>query len=135
MTNSFSRRDFFTFAAAAFTLPASAFSQEAATQQAGRGQGQGPGQRPGPRTAAARAAARAAVRADGMEDGLARSPQLPVRRYRKAAAFYATLMGWKVRSDDGKQAVLDIGENSGGIVIRGGMTAPPPPRSPTPGSA
>jgi catechol 2,3-dioxygenase-like lactoylglutathione lyase family enzyme len=46
--------------------------------------------------------------------------------YRKAAAFYATLMGWTVRSDDGKQAVLDIGENSGGIVIRGGMTAPPP---------
>ena len=46
--------------------------------------------------------------------------------YRKAAAFYVTLMGWKVRSDDGKQAVLDIGENSGGIVIRGGMTAPPP---------
>ena len=46
--------------------------------------------------------------------------------YRKAAAFYATLMGWKVRSDDGQQAVLDIGENSGGIVIRGGLTAPPP---------
>jgi catechol 2,3-dioxygenase-like lactoylglutathione lyase family enzyme len=46
--------------------------------------------------------------------------------YKKAAAFYATLMGWKVRSDDGKQAVLDIGENSGGIVIRGGLTAPPP---------
>jgi len=46
--------------------------------------------------------------------------------YRKAAAFYATLMGWKVRSDDGKQAVLDIGENSGGIIIRGGLTAPPP---------
>ena len=46
--------------------------------------------------------------------------------YKKAAAFYATLMGWKVRSDDGKQAVLDIGENSGGIIIRGGLTAPPP---------
>jgi catechol 2,3-dioxygenase-like lactoylglutathione lyase family enzyme len=46
--------------------------------------------------------------------------------YKKAAAFYATLMGWKVRSDDGKQAVLDIGENAGGIIIRGGMTAPPP---------
>ena len=46
--------------------------------------------------------------------------------YRKAAAFYATLMGWKVRSDDGNQAVLDIGENSGGIIIRGGLTAPPP---------
>jgi catechol 2,3-dioxygenase-like lactoylglutathione lyase family enzyme len=46
--------------------------------------------------------------------------------YRKAAAFYATLMGWKVRSDDGKQALLDIGENSGGILIRGGLTGPPP---------
>lgn len=46
--------------------------------------------------------------------------------YKKAAAFYATLMGWKVRSDDGKQAVLDIGENSGGIIIRGGLAAPPP---------
>src|SRR5262245_40063067 len=45
--------------------------------------------------------------------------------YKKAAAFYATLMGWKVRSDDGKEAVLDIGENSGGIIVRGGMTAPP----------
>jgi catechol 2,3-dioxygenase-like lactoylglutathione lyase family enzyme len=29
--------------------------------------------------------------------------------YRKEAAFYAALMGWKLRSDDGKQAVLDIG--------------------------
>jgi catechol 2,3-dioxygenase-like lactoylglutathione lyase family enzyme len=46
--------------------------------------------------------------------------------YKKAAAFYATLMGWKVRSDDGKQASLDIGENSGGIIIRGGLAAPPP---------
>src|SRR5215212_1059128 len=46
--------------------------------------------------------------------------------YKKAAAFYATLMGWKVRSDDGKQSVLDIGENSGGIIIRGGLSAPPP---------
>ena len=46
--------------------------------------------------------------------------------YKKAAAFYATLMGWKVRSDDGKRAVLDIGESSGGIVIRGGLAAPPP---------
>jgi len=46
--------------------------------------------------------------------------------YKKAAAFYATLMGWKVRSDDGKQCVLDIGENSGSIIIRGGLTVPPP---------
>ena len=46
--------------------------------------------------------------------------------YKKAAAFYATLMGWKVRVDDGKGALLDIGDNSGGILIRGGMTGPPP---------
>lgn len=46
--------------------------------------------------------------------------------YKKAAAFYATLMGWKVRSDDGKQCLLDIGDNSGGILIRGGLEAPAP---------
>jgi catechol 2,3-dioxygenase-like lactoylglutathione lyase family enzyme len=46
--------------------------------------------------------------------------------YKKAAAFYATLMGWKVRSDDGSQCMLDIGDNSGGILLRGGLTAPPP---------
>ena len=46
--------------------------------------------------------------------------------YKKAAAFYATLMGWKVRSDDGKQCVLDIGENSGSIILRNGLQAPPP---------
>jgi catechol 2,3-dioxygenase-like lactoylglutathione lyase family enzyme len=28
--------------------------------------------------------------------------------YRKEAAFYMALMGWKLRHDDGKQAVLDI---------------------------
>src|ERR1041385_8521990 len=46
--------------------------------------------------------------------------------YKKAAAFYSTLMGWKVRSDDGKQALLDIGENSGGILIKGGFAGPAP---------
>lgn len=46
--------------------------------------------------------------------------------YKKAAAFYATLMGWKIRSDDGSQCLMDIGDNSGGIIIRGGLTAPPP---------
>jgi catechol 2,3-dioxygenase-like lactoylglutathione lyase family enzyme len=30
--------------------------------------------------------------------------------YRKEAAFYIALMGWKLRSDDGKQDVLDIGD-------------------------
>jgi|SRR6185437_8198507 len=29
--------------------------------------------------------------------------------YRKEAAFYIALMGWKLRSDDGNRAILDIG--------------------------
>jgi len=33
-----------------------------------------------------------------------------VPEYRKEAAFYIALMGWKLRSDDGKQAILDIGD-------------------------
>lgn len=30
--------------------------------------------------------------------------------YQKEAAFYIALMGWRLRSDDGKEAVLDIGD-------------------------
>src|SRR5438034_10310396 len=44
--------------------------------------------------------------------------------YSKEAAYYAALMNWKIRSDDGKQAVLDIGD-WGGLVLRGGYHAPP----------
>ena len=51
--------------------------------------------------------------------------------YRKEAAYYATLMNWKVRSDDGKQAVLDIGD-IGSVVIVGGYEPPPPLPRPTP---
>lgn len=50
--------------------------------------------------------------------------------YKKEAAYYATLMNWKVRSDDGTQAVLDIGD-IGSVIIRGGFQAPPPPPPPT----
>ena len=46
--------------------------------------------------------------------------------YPKEAAYYAALMNWKIRSDDGKQAVLDIGD-WGGLVLRGGYVAPPAP--------
>src|SRR6476646_2875362 len=45
--------------------------------------------------------------------------------YPKEAADYAARMSWKIRSDDGKQAVLDIGD-WGGLVLRGGYQAPPP---------
>jgi catechol 2,3-dioxygenase-like lactoylglutathione lyase family enzyme len=46
--------------------------------------------------------------------------------YEKAAAFYVALMGWTVLADDGKQAVLDIGDNEGTVVFRGGLASPPP---------
>lgn len=49
--------------------------------------------------------------------------------YKKEAAYYAALMNWKIRSDDGKQAVLDIGDIAT-VVIRGGYTPPPPPPAP-----
>src|SRR4051812_15148421 len=42
-----------------------------------------------------------------------------VADYPKEAAFYAALMNWKIRSDDGRQAVMDIGD-WGGLVLRGG---------------
>jgi catechol 2,3-dioxygenase-like lactoylglutathione lyase family enzyme len=47
-----------------------------------------------------------------------------VADYPKEAAFYAALMNWKIRSDDGKQAAVDIGD-WGGLVLRGGYQAPP----------
>jgi catechol 2,3-dioxygenase-like lactoylglutathione lyase family enzyme len=47
----------------------------------------------------------------------------------KEAAYYAALMNWKIRSFDGKKAMLDIGD-WGGLEIRGGYQAPPPPPAP-----
>jgi catechol 2,3-dioxygenase-like lactoylglutathione lyase family enzyme len=49
-----------------------------------------------------------------------------VADYPKEAAYYAALMNWKIRSDDGKRTTLDIGD-WGGLVIRGGYVAPPTP--------
>ena len=46
--------------------------------------------------------------------------------YSKEAAYYAALMNWKIRSDDGKEALLDIGD-WGGLVLRGGYQPPPAP--------
>src|SRR5438552_2970495 len=57
-----------------------------------------------------------------------------VADYPKEAAYYAALMNWKIRSDDGKQAVLDIGD-WGGLILRGGYVAPPPPPTPPPDAA
>jgi predicted enzyme related to lactoylglutathione lyase len=47
--------------------------------------------------------------------------------YKKEAAYYATLMNWKIRSDDGTKIYMDIGDDVGGVILRGGYVAPPPP--------
>src|SRR5438128_1748493 len=52
--------------------------------------------------------------------------------YSKEAAYYAALMNWKIRSDDGKEAVLDVGD-WGGLVLRGGYQAPPAAPAPPAG--
>lgn len=51
--------------------------------------------------------------------------------YAREAAYYAALMNWKVRGDDGKQATLDIGDDIGTVIIRGGYQ-PPPMQAPPP---
>lgn len=38
----------------------------------------------------------------------------------KEAAFYTALLGWKVRSNDGNEIVMDMGD-LGGVRIRGGV--------------
>lgn len=48
---------------------------------------------------------------------------MQVADYKKEAAYFAALMNWKIRSDDGAQAVLDIGD-WGGLVIKGGYQPP-----------
>src|SRR5689334_7737950 len=54
---------------------------------------------------------------------------MQVADYEKEAAYFAALMNWKIRSNDGKQAVLDIGD-WGGIIIKGGYLPPPPANPP-----
>jgi catechol 2,3-dioxygenase-like lactoylglutathione lyase family enzyme len=48
-----------------------------------------------------------------------------VADYQKEAAFYGALMGWTCRSDDGQQAVLDIGDWGSAIFKPGPMDAAP----------
>ncbi len=56
---------------------------------------------------------------------------MQVADYEKEAAYFAALMNWKVRSDDGTKAALDIGD-WGGLALRGGYQALPPPPTPPP---
>jgi catechol 2,3-dioxygenase-like lactoylglutathione lyase family enzyme len=54
---------------------------------------------------------------------------MQVADYEKEAAYFAALMNWKIRSNDGRQAVLDIGD-WGGLIIRGGYEPPATPATP-----
>jgi len=56
---------------------------------------------------------------------------LQVTDLEKEASFYNNLMGWKVRSNDGKAIVMDIGK-IGGVIMRGGLVPMEPPPPPTP---
>jgi catechol 2,3-dioxygenase-like lactoylglutathione lyase family enzyme len=58
--------------------------------------------------------------------------KLQVAELDKESAYYQALMGWKVRSNDGKKVVMDIG-NIGSVIMRGGLPLPvPTPTPPTP---
>jgi len=110
--NRLSRRQLLTAAGAAALLrPASAFAQ-----------GQCGGARAGT-PACDRTPARLPFAPTGWKTVLLDRFTCQVADYPKEAAFYAALMNWKIRSDDGKQAMMDIGD-WGGLVLRGGFQAP-----------
>src|SRR6185436_3636401 len=51
--------------------------------------------------------------------------------YKKEAAFYIALMGWKLRQDDGKQAIMDMGE-WGSCIFKQAAPGTFPPPAPAP---
>ncbi|MFI5177955.1 MAG: VOC family protein [Vicinamibacterales bacterium] len=106
-------------------------------QGQGQGQGQAQGQAAGQRPAGPppdTTPAPPPFAATGWKTVLLDHFSCQAADYQKEAAYYAALMNWKIRSDDGKQAVLDIGD-WGGLIIRGGYVPPPAPTptaTPTP---
>lgn len=50
--------------------------------------------------------------------------------YKKETAYFAALMNWRVRSDDGTRAILDIGDDVATLIIRGGYQPPAPTAAP-----
>src|SRR5262245_34858752 len=48
---------------------------------------------------------------------------------KKEAAFYAALMGWKVRSDDGTRVVMDMGDWGTAVFRQVSADSFPPPRA------
>lgn len=45
--------------------------------------------------------------------------------YKASAAFYQNLLGWKPTGDEGSQNEMEIGENVGNIIVRGGNPLAP----------
>jgi catechol 2,3-dioxygenase-like lactoylglutathione lyase family enzyme len=52
--------------------------------------------------------------------------------YTKAVPFYAAVMGWKVRNDDGKRCVMQINDDVGDAYFISGYQPPPAPPTPPP---
>src|SRR5262245_38626108 len=92
-----SRRQLLALAAAGVAVPSGILAQEA---PGGRGRGQGRGQ-------ADTTPLVPPFEPTGWKTVWLDHLNYQCADYKKAAAFYSALMGWKLRSDDGKEAVLD----------------------------
>jgi catechol 2,3-dioxygenase-like lactoylglutathione lyase family enzyme len=118
-----SRRDLLrALGMAALAVPAAAFAQGGATRPDSATAGRGRGNRaPGDTTHVA-----APFDPTGWRTVWLDHMTYQCTDYKKAAAFYSALMGWTLRSDDGKRAVMDMGD-VGGVIMTNGYVAPPPP--------
>ncbi len=113
-----SRRELFAaIGAAAVTIPVASFGQTSAGAQ--RGTGRGGAQRDTTPLVPPFAAT-------GWKTVWLDHLSYRCSDYAKAAAFYVALMGWKVKSDNGTQAVLEIGDDCGDIIMRSGLTVTAP---------
>ncbi len=112
---------------AALAVPAASFAQAGAGRDsAGRGGGRGN------RAPADTTHAPAPFEPTGWKTVWLDHISYQCTDYAKAAAFYSAVMGWQLRSDDGKRAVMDIGDVGGVIMTNGYVAPPPPPVAPTP---
>src|SRR5579871_6741186 len=107
---------------AAIAVPAASFAQQTGRDSTGRG-----GRGRGNRAPADTTHAPAPFEPTGWKTVWLDHITYQCTDYPKAVAFYSALMGWKVRSDDGKQALLDIGDDVGGVIMTNGYVPPPPP--------
>src|SRR5580765_3456773 len=113
---------------AAIAIPASSFAQGGDTT-AGRGRGRGN------RAPADTTHVPAPFDPTGWKTVWLDHITYQCQDYPKAAAFYSAVMGWTLRSDDGQRAVMDIGDDVGGVIMTNGFVPPPPRPAPPADSA